>query len=237
MEAFKGIEIVYPEEYREKYSAALCVASLKHQKLSSETELALHGLKTKFTREIRKRVRRNKPNLQKESNNPTEERVNAQNLARTPKLCLPLSSYFPPDIPPLPCLNGLIGRCSKPFEKQLTETDVRVSQCRLSINKFDVENAVIPLLKEKDNSSIGIPVKVYDADGKVYPMTFKLWSSNLHVLTEGWTNFLNDHSLIALQDFVTLWVFRSLDEGDHLCLVITLRRLQVFKAIKRRRLN
>ncbi|XWS72068.1 hypothetical protein CRYUN_Cryun02cG0009200 [Craigia yunnanensis] len=109
MEGLKGIESGYPEEYREKYWAALCVASLKHEKLSTETAMALHGLKT--------------------------------------------SIYFPPDIPPVACLNGLIGRCCKPFEKQLTESDVKVSQCRLSINKFNVENAVMPLLKEEEDSS------------------------------------------------------------------------------------
>ncbi|XWS26801.1 hypothetical protein CRYUN_Cryun26dG0061400 [Craigia yunnanensis] len=234
MEELKGIENGYPEEYREKYWAALCVASLRHEKLSSETALALHGLKTKIVREIR--ARRNKPKSQKESN-PTEERsVNAQNLPGTPKLCLLLSSYFPPDIPPVACLNGLIGRCSKPFEKQLTETDVKVRQCRLSLHKFDVKNAVMPLLKEEEDCSEGIPVKVYDADGKEYPMTFITWSSKLHVLKEGWITFCNDHSLLAHQDFVTLWVFRNLQTG-YLCFVIISRRLEVFEAIKRRRLN
>ncbi|KAK5841102.1 hypothetical protein PVK06_010010 [Gossypium arboreum] len=49
------------------------------------------------------------------------------------------------DIPRVPSLNGLIGRCSQPFEKQLTETYVNSKQCRLSINKVDAENAVMPL--------------------------------------------------------------------------------------------
>ncbi|XP_022732656.1 putative B3 domain-containing protein At4g03160 [Durio zibethinus] len=232
MAELKGIES--PEEYKEICWAALCVASLKHEKLSSENALALHGMKTKFARQIR--ARRDKPKAQKESDNLTEERVNAQNLPGTPNLFLPLSSYFPPDIPSVPCLNGLIGRCSKPFEKQLTESDVKVSQCRLSINKIDVAHAVMPLLKEEEDSSEGIPVKVYDADGKEYPMTFITWSFKLHVLKEGWINFCNDHSLLAHQDFVTLWVFRNL-QTDDLCFVITSRRLEVFEAIKRRRLK
>ncbi|XWS17311.1 hypothetical protein CRYUN_Cryun33cG0056300 [Craigia yunnanensis] len=234
MEDLKGIDNDYPEENREIYWAALCVASLKHEKLSSETALALHELKTKIGREII--ARRNKPNFRKESN-PTEEgSVNAQNLSGTPKLCLPLSSYFPPDIPPVACLSGLIGRCSKPFEKQLTESDVEARQCRLSLNKCDVQNAVMPLLNEEENCSKGINVKVYDADGKEYRMTFKIWSSKIHVLKEGWRKFCHDHSLLAHQDFVTLWVFRNLQTG-YLSFVITSRRLEVFEAIKRRRLN
>ncbi|KAK6248577.1 hypothetical protein QUC31_020142 [Theobroma cacao] len=233
MDKSKGIENGYPEEYREQYLAALTVASFKYEKLSNETALALNGLKTKIVRQVR--AKRNKPSALKEPN-PTGGSVNAQNLPGTPSLCLPLSSYFPPDIPPVARLNGLIGRCSKPFEKQLTESDVKVSQCRLSLNKFDVQNAVMPLLKKEEDSTDGIPVKTYDANGKEYPMTFITWSSKFHVLKEGWMKFCTDHSLLAHQDFVTLWAFRNLQTGD-LSFVITSRRLEVFEAIKRKRLN
>ncbi|XVE54220.1 hypothetical protein DITRI_Ditri03aG0063100 [Diplodiscus trichospermus] len=196
--------------------------------------MALQGLKTKIVSEIR--TRRNKPKSPKESNPKKGRSVNAQNLPRTPRLCPPLSSYFPPDIPPVARLNGLIGRRSKPFQKQLTKSDVKFNQCRLSISKFDVENAVMPLLTEEEDFTEGIPVKVYDADGKEYNMTLKIWASKFHVLKNGWSDFRNDHSLVALQDFVTLWAFRNLDEGN-LCFVITSRRLEVFEAIKRRRLK
>ncbi|KAG4194641.1 hypothetical protein ERO13_A06G065650v2 [Gossypium hirsutum] len=140
------------------------------------------------------------------------------------------------DIPRVPSLNGLIGRCSQPFEKQLTETDVNSKQCRLSINKVDVENAVMPLLKEEENVEKGIRVKVYDANGKEFPMTFKLWAHKLHVLKEGWIEFCTDHALLAHQDFLKLWVIRNLHTQD-LCFFITSRRLQEFQLIKKRRLN
>ncbi|KAH1096180.1 hypothetical protein J1N35_013101 [Gossypium stocksii] len=59
------------------------------------------------------------------------------------------------DIPRVPSLIGLVGRCSQPFEKQLTEAD------------------------EEEDVEKGIRVKVYDANGKEYPMAFKLWAHKL----------------------------------------------------------
>ncbi|XVF88596.1 hypothetical protein PTKIN_Ptkin19aG0063600 [Pterospermum kingtungense] len=230
MEVLKGVleNGTYSEEYRETCRAALCVASLKHVKLSTETAMALQGLKIKILGESRARRNRGKSPVE---SNPNHH----QALPGTPKLCLPLSLYFP-DFPSLACLNGVIGSYTEPFEKQLTESDVKASQCRLSINKCDVNNAVLPLLTEKEDCYAGIPVKVYDEQGKEYPMTFILWSSKLHVFKEGWISFCNDHSLVPLQDFVTLWAFRNI-QTNCLSFVIVSRRLNVFEAIKRRRLN
>ena len=57
-------------------------------------------------------------------------------------LSMKASSCKPPDFPPFPCLNSLIGACSKPFEKQLEFSYVRGDQSRLSLNKLDVENSL-----------------------------------------------------------------------------------------------
>ena len=51
-------------------------------------------------------------------------------------------SYMPPDFPPFPCLNSLIGACSKPFQKQLAFSYVRGDQSKLSLNKLDVKNSL-----------------------------------------------------------------------------------------------
>ncbi|OMO82656.1 hypothetical protein CCACVL1_11839 [Corchorus capsularis] len=238
MENSKGNEDGYSEECRDFYLAALRLCSFKLEKISNETVKKLHELKTKYSFGEKEEAKSNEPKTPEKSN-PAEEirRLNsAKNWSETPKFRLSLSSNFPPEMPPVACLKGLIGNCSKPFEKQLTESDVKSNQCRLSLNKIDVQNAVNPLLKEEDDPTEGIPVKVYDSNGKEYPMTFITWCSKIHVLKEGWINFCNDHGLVAYQDFVTLWVFRNKKTGG-LCFVITSRRLEVFEAIKRRKLN
>ncbi|KAG6659177.1 hypothetical protein CIPAW_03G015100 [Carya illinoinensis] len=97
-----------------------------------------------------------------------------------------------PDCPPVRSLSGVIGVCSKPLEKQLTPTDVRTDQCRLPFNKADVENFLSPLLNKSDDLVRGTPVTVHDMNGKECPMTFKLWASKFHVLTEGWNKFCKD---------------------------------------------
>ncbi|KAG2714064.1 hypothetical protein I3760_03G008700 [Carya illinoinensis] len=141
-------------------------------------------------------------------------------------------SYSLPDCPPVPSLTGLIGACSKPFEKQLTPTDVSTNQCRLSFNKADVENFLLPLLNESDDLVRGIPVTVHDTDGNECAMTFRRWASKFHVLTEGWNKFCKEHELRKYEDFVTVWMFRHVRTGE-LCFVFSLRRMPVFKLLKR----
>ncbi|KAK8602256.1 hypothetical protein V6N13_058097 [Hibiscus sabdariffa] len=132
-----------------------------------------------------------------------------------------------------PAVDALIGRHTKLFKKKLTETDVNSKQCRLSISKCDLEDNVVPLLKEDENIDHGIHVKVYDANGKEYPMVFKRWSKKLNVLIEGWTEFCTDHGLLAVQDFVTMLAFRHV-QTDDLCFVIAPRRGEVFEPVKKR---
>ncbi|KAL6274623.1 hypothetical protein ACE6H2_025315 [Prunus campanulata] len=143
-------------------------------------------------------------------------------------------NYAPPDLPPIPSLQYLIQDCSKPFEKQLTRSDVKDDQCRLSMNKEDVENNIMPLLRNGENLNEGIDVTMYDMAGNEYPMVFKIWATKIHVLTGGWKTFCKDLGLVDNQDFVTLWVFRHVDNGG-LCFAIYSRRLPVFEPIKKKR--
>uniref|UniRef100_A0A2C9WAK8 TF-B3 domain-containing protein n=1 Tax=Manihot esculenta TaxID=3983 RepID=A0A2C9WAK8_MANES len=144
-------------------------------------------------------------------------------------------TYEPPEIPPVVGLDGLIGKCSKPFEKQLTSSDVRPDQSRLTMNKADVVRCLLPLLnREEENPCQGIKVKTYDMQGNEYDMAFKLWASKVYVLTTGWKNFFIKHGLIENEDFVTIWMFRNL-QTNKLCFVISSRRLPIYEPIKRRR--
>ncbi|KAM1068434.1 hypothetical protein ACFX2B_000408 [Malus domestica] len=143
--------------------------------------------------------------------------------------------YAPPDLPPVPSLRSLIQVHSKPFEKQLTSSDVRDDQSRLSMCKEDVENHIFPLLKDDEDPNRGIPVTTYDMGGNEYPMVFKTWVSKTHVLTGGWKSFCHDRGLVEKIDFVTVWVFRNVVNGS-LCFAINSRRFPaVSEAIKKRR--
>lgn len=143
-------------------------------------------------------------------------------------------NYAPPNLPPVPSLRKLIEICSKPFEKQLTNNDVKDNQSRLAMSKEHVKKHLIPLLNENEDLSRGIQVTTYDLAGKEYPMVFKIWVSKIHVLTSEWKTFCHAHGLVKKQDFVTVWMFRNIATGK-LCFVIKSRRLQVFETIKRKK--
>ena len=66
-------------------------------------------------------------------------------------LTLSMKAYSckPPDFPPFPRLNSLIGACSKPFEKQLAFSYVRGDQSKLSLNKLDVKNSLTIAKQER----------------------------------------------------------------------------------------
>ncbi|KAG5240975.1 B3 domain-containing protein [Salix suchowensis] len=123
-----------------------------------------------------------------------------------------LKSYNPPDIPSVPSLNNeLIERCSKPFEKQLSASDLKDSQSRLTISKSDAENHLYPLLNEGENLARRIEVNTCGPDGKQFGMMFKIWGGKTHVLFGKWRAFYNEYDLQSHQDFVTVWMFRRRD--------------------------
>ncbi|KAJ4824412.1 hypothetical protein Tsubulata_033277 [Turnera subulata] len=139
--------------------------------------------------------------------------------------------YKPPNIPAVPGLEGLIGRCSKPLEKQLTSTDVRKDQCRLSMDKDHVRKHLMPLLKEGERTHEGIDVVTYDKYGKGFDMVFKVWPSGcVNVLIKGWKAFFQEHKLQEHRDFVTVWMFGRRD-NDKLCFAITWRTLPINKPL------
>ncbi|PQQ08515.1 hypothetical protein Pyn_22061 [Prunus yedoensis var. nudiflora] len=142
-------------------------------------------------------------------------------------------NYSPPDLPPITSLENLIQDCSKPFEKQLTPSDVSKTP-RLCLNKEYVDNHIKPVLRNGENPNEGINVTTYDMDGNEYPMKFTTWGTYLYVLSQGWKNFCHDLGLVETQDFLTLWVFRHVNNRG-LCFAIQSRRLPVFETIKKRR--
>ncbi|KAF5479384.1 hypothetical protein F2P56_000214 [Juglans regia] len=207
------------EEFSEEFRAAMTLLAIKHAKADEKIAMALleRAKRSRFTEEHAK----TKPKPIQSSHSQTYQHF---------------GPYSPPDCPPVPSLSGLIiGACSKPFEKQLTPTDVRTDQCRLSFNKADVENFLLPLLNKSDDLVRGTPVTVYDMNGrKECSMTFKRWASKFHVLTEGWNKFCKEHELRKYEDFVTVWMFRHVRSGE-LCFVLSMRRMPVFKPLKRSR--
>ncbi|CAN1166087.1 Putative B3 domain-containing protein At4g03160 [Linum perenne] len=139
--------------------------------------------------------------------------------------------------PPLrPSIRGfpesLIGDCTEPYEKQLTDSDVRANQARLSLGKTYARESILPLLKRGEDVLDGIPVTAYDDGGNEFPMRLKLWAEKVYVLTGGWRPFAEAHKLICHEDFVTIWVFRKVDTAN-LCVAIASRRLPVYQPIKK----
>ncbi|KAF7851858.1 hypothetical protein BT93_L2018 [Corymbia citriodora subsp. variegata] len=104
-----------------------------------------------------------------------------------------------------------IGECSKPFEKQLTTSDIIGIQSRLLVNKTDFVNNILPLLKTGDDIEVGIPVKTFNPAGKAS-----------HVITSGWNLFVKDNRL-EVSDIVRVWPFRDVRTRE-LCLLISSRR-------------
>jgi hypothetical protein len=131
----------------------------------------------------------------------------------------------PRDLPPVPKLHGIIGQCSQPYEKVLTETDTKADQGRIFIGKQFVKTSLLPLLNKDENLGLnGIPVSIYDLEGVIYEMKLKLWSSKYYVLTGGWAAFCRDHH-VEPKDVVKLWVFRHNENGE-LCFVILFEKMK-----------
>ncbi|GMQ06437.1 hypothetical protein CsSME_00051029 [Camellia sinensis var. sinensis] len=112
----------------------------------------------------------------------------------------------PPDFPPIKKLHGLIKTCGKPFEKQLTESDVKANQSRLIVPKQMFDTFIEPVMNKSENIINGVPVTTYDSKGNAYPMMLKIWSSKTRVLTAGWKNFYLENKFIAHKNWITIWV-------------------------------
>lgn len=128
-----------------------------------------------------------------------------------------------PRFPPIPLLNGKIdlSACSMPFEKQLTATDVREDQNRLSLSKDEVKHSFLPLLNDHERVCQGVPVTTYNPEGKEYEMMFKSWSTErVYVLNGGWKRFFRENGLVERRHWVTVWMFRH-SQTRKLCFALT----------------
>lgn len=135
--------------------------------------------------------------------------------------------YNPPDIPTIPGVtNNDILFCCKPFEKKLYTSDLKPGQSRLLLNKNHVETYFLPLLKKGEDVREGINVVVYDLQGNTFNLVFKYWSEKVYVLTGvAWIEFLKTHQLKAIEDHVTVWMFRH-SQTNELCFALSVRRVQ-----------
>lgn len=234
---------------KERYSedeigAIVTLAILKRTKLDSLTLSALDEHKTKYLEAIRKNITRRILQITNEKITPEATTSPANNIilgnqqspAGESSSSSSVDGYIPPDIPPVPSLHGFIRICSRPFQKQLTETDVKDSQNRLSMKKMHVEELLKPLLGPEEDLVKGIPVTTFDYRGTAYPMVFKIWVSKIYVLINGWKRFQNDHGLRKNEDFVTIWMFRHYVTGN-LCFVIIARRLPGAQPLKIKRIK
>ncbi|MCD9644722.1 hypothetical protein HAX54_033144 [Datura stramonium] len=129
-----------------------------------------------------------------------------------------------PRFPPIEVLRTLIGKCSNPFMKQLTKSDVNEHQGRLLLNNDDVRKQLLPLLNEEsEDLADGIKVTTFDPIGNFYNMRFKTWGNyKSYVLLGSWRQFIKEHKLKE-HDFVTVWMFRHNQTGE-LCFALTWRK-------------
>lgn len=137
----------------------------------------------------------------------------------------------PADFPPIPSLAGLIGKCSKSFEKQLTATDLDDHQMRLPLNWNHVEEFMLPILMLEAGEDVkeGFEVTTYDWEGNQYSMKFKAWKKMYVLTTKEWKRFYTKHQLKKEIDFVRVWMFRH-RQTHNICFAITRRRSYTMKS-------
>ncbi|KAJ8750818.1 hypothetical protein K2173_015999 [Erythroxylum novogranatense] len=159
--------------------------------------------------------------LQQNNGNPNPTMLLRSQQEQVPRMRQITELYVPPEIPPIPSLRDVFLTCrrSRPFERQLTESDVRDGLCRLSIAKKHAQNFVLPMLNPDENLQNGVGVTIYDINGSTFNMILRIWASKFYVLTGGWNSFKKAHGLQELRDFVTLWTFRHSSTGK-LCFAI-----------------
>ncbi|KAK1397235.1 TF-B3 domain-containing protein [Heracleum sosnowskyi] len=144
---------------------------------------------------------------------------------------LPSPPHSPPShgryFPRVAALHGLVGECSPPWEKQLKGSDLLKGQRRLLLKQSYAKQYLYPLLSSREIDKLkrdGILVNVYDGEGNMYEMIFKLWGTKAHVLTsDGWLEFYRDHNLIEEIDWITIWMFKHV-HTHQLCFAIVSER-------------
>ncbi|KAL8109545.1 hypothetical protein AgCh_025602 [Apium graveolens] len=124
-------------------------------------------------------------------------------------------------------LRRLVGERSPSWEKQMTSSDLLISQTRLLLKQSYVKNYLYPLLSTRQVDKLkkgGFVVNVYDWRGNIYEMEFKLWGYKAHVLTsQNWLEFAKHHNLVKDKDWITLWMFKHVDTHQ-ICFAIISER-------------
>ncbi|XP_068501790.1 putative B3 domain-containing protein At4g03170 [Phaseolus vulgaris] len=120
---------------------------------------------------------------------------------------------------------GIVKDCelSLPYGVQLSN-----DKWNLFLPWLGFEETLIGFLKEGEDVSEGIEVKVYDKGGHEFQMMLKKWvkdSNQFYVLNRGWFSFCNQHCL-EQDDLIALRVFRHAIT-DILSFVVTFRRMSV----------
>ncbi|KAF7144169.1 hypothetical protein RHSIM_Rhsim05G0042200 [Rhododendron simsii] len=154
---------------------------------------------------------------------------------KVPEHGMPIDGLACPDFPRVKNIRDQIGKFGAPFEKQLTVSDVKGDQSRLTITKDLVAEFIDPMMIDNDEKELsrkvdGIPVLVYDSEGNQYEMKFKMWSGKSQVLTSGWKAFCNANKFTAHEDWITIWPCRH-KKTQQLCFVILARRFPKIKQL------
>ncbi|XP_058216614.1 uncharacterized protein LOC131327466 [Rhododendron vialii] len=153
---------------------------------------------------------------------------------KVPEHGMPIDGLVHPEFPQVKNIRDQIGKFGAPFEKQLTVSDVKEDQSRLTITKDLVAEFIDPMMdnKEKELSRKvdGIPVLVYDSEGNQYETKFKMWSGKSQVLTSGWKALCIANKFMAHEDWITIWACRH-KKTQKLCFVILARRFPKIKQL------
>lgn len=144
-----------------------------------------------------------------------------------PEHGMPIDGLACPEFPWVKNIRDQIGKYGVPFEKQLTVSDVKEDQSRLTITKDLVVEFIYPMMTDDEKKFSrkidGIQVLVYDSEGNQYEMKFKMWSGKSQVLTSGWKAFCKANKFMAHEDWITIWACRH-KKTQQLCFVILARR-------------
>ncbi|GMQ06438.1 hypothetical protein CsSME_00051030 [Camellia sinensis var. sinensis] len=239
----------YPEELKEKGRAGLLLASMKYFKFDPKISNDLSIMKSEILDQFG-------PNPDEENTPQSQESCDNGDIVdgvlpinenfveyiekfdlKQPQCGQTIDGLEPPDFPPIKILHGLIKTCGRPFEKQLTKSDVKDDQSRLTVPKQMFDTFIKPVMNKSENIINGVPVTTFDSKGNAYPMTLKIWSSKTHVLTAGWKNFYLENKFIAHKDWITIWVCRlkeTTETNNSLCFVIMARRFPIEKLLPKK---
>ncbi|KAI8553814.1 hypothetical protein RHMOL_Rhmol05G0045400 [Rhododendron molle] len=153
---------------------------------------------------------------------------------KVPEHGMPIDGLALPKFPRVRNIRDQIGKFGVPFEKQLTVSDVKEDQSRLTITKDLVAEFIDPMMDDDEKvlsrKLDGILVLVYDSEGNQYEMKFKMWGGKSRVLTSGWKAFCNANKFVAHEDWITIWACRH-KKTQQLCFVILARRFPKIKQL------